>query len=86
MQVHVWQGDLKLPTDPAKLKQAYEATEPATDGLFRTLYASALLAEGHKDEAKKLAARWPLPDSAGETVLQSLVFPKYLALRRMLNL
>jgi tetratricopeptide (TPR) repeat protein len=86
MQIRVWGGDLKLPTDLAELKLAYESAAPNADGLFRTLYAEALLANGKKDEAKKLAARWPLPDNAGDPVLQSLVFPKYTALRRILGL
>jgi tetratricopeptide (TPR) repeat protein len=85
-QVRVWRGEAKLPSDLDQLKKAYEASQPSSDGLFRTLYAEALLAHGNKDEAKRLAARWPLPDNAGPPVLQSLVFPKYIALRRMLSL
>jgi Flp pilus assembly protein TadD len=86
VEARIWRGDMKLPSDLAELKRAYLATEPSTDGLFRTLYAEALFANGDKDEAKKLAVRWPLPDSAGDPALQSLVFPKYLALRRILGL
>ena len=86
VEIKVWRGEVKLPSDADQLKRAYDATDPSADGLFRTLYASALAASGNKDEAKKLAARWPLPDSAGDPVLQSLLFPKYLALRRMLGL
>jgi Tfp pilus assembly protein PilF len=86
LQVHVWQGEMKLPTDLAQLKKAYETAEPSADGLYRTIYAEALAAAGNKDEAKKLAARWPLPDNAGDLALHSLVFPKYLALRRILGL
>jgi tetratricopeptide (TPR) repeat protein len=85
-QLRVWRGELKLPTGLEELKKAYEVAQPVSDGLYRTLYAEALLANGQKDEAKKLAARWPLPDNAGDPVLQSLVFPKYLALRRILGL
>jgi tetratricopeptide (TPR) repeat protein len=86
VEIRVWRGDMKLPTDLDALKRAYESSEPSADGLFRTLYAEALLANGKKDDAKKLAARWPLPDNAGDPVLQSLVFPKYIALRRILGL
>ena len=86
VQIRIWRGDVKLPTDINELKRAYEGSQPSADGLFRTLYAEALLAQGNKEEAKKLAARWPLPDNAGEPVLQSLVFPKYIALRRILGL
>jgi Tfp pilus assembly protein PilF len=86
VQARVWRGDFKLPTDLAGLKQAYGSSEPASDGLFRTLYAEALFASGQKNEAKTLAARWPLPDNAGDPLLHTLVFPKYLALRRILGL
>ncbi len=86
MQIRVWNGDMKLPSDLAQLKKVYEQTEPSADGLYRTIYADALAASGNKDEAKKLAARWPLPDNAGDPALHSLVFPKYLALRRILGL
>jgi tetratricopeptide (TPR) repeat protein len=86
VQIRVWRGDMKLPSGVDELKRAYESSEPSADGLIRTLYAAALLANGQKDDAKKLGARWPLPDNAGEPVLQSLVFPKYIALRRILGL
>jgi tetratricopeptide (TPR) repeat protein len=86
VQAKVWRGEIKLPSDPAQWKKAYEATNPTADGLFRALYAEALAAAGNREEAKKLVARWPLPDNAGDAVLQSLVFPKFIALRRMLNL
>jgi len=69
-----------------QLKQGYEATLPAADGFYRTFYAEELLRQGKREEAKKLAARWPLPDSADEPVFQSLVFPKYIELRRILGL
>jgi tetratricopeptide (TPR) repeat protein len=86
IQVRVWRGEIKVPLNLDQLKKAYESSQPSADGLFRTLYAEALLASGSKDEAKKLAARWPLPDNAGDPALHSLVFPKYLALRRILGL
>lgn len=84
VQLQIWQGAVHLGLDP--LKQAYEATQPSVDGFYRTFYADELLKQGKKEEAKKLAARWPLPESAGEPVLQSLVFPKYVELRRILGL
>jgi tetratricopeptide (TPR) repeat protein len=86
VQIRVWDGDVKLPTDLPQLKKAYETADPSADGLYRTIYAEALAAGGSKDEAKKLATRWPLPDNAGDPVLHALVFPKYLALRRILGL
>jgi tetratricopeptide (TPR) repeat protein len=86
VEVRIWRGEAKLPSNLDELKRAYDATEPSSDGLFRTIYAEALVANGQKDEAKTLIARWPLPDNAGDPILQSLVFPKYLALRRILGL
>jgi tetratricopeptide (TPR) repeat protein len=84
VQLQVWQGAVHLGLD--RLKLAYEGTQPSADGFYRTFYADELLRQGKKEEAKKLAARWPLPDSAGDAVLQSLVFPKYVELRRILGL
>jgi tetratricopeptide (TPR) repeat protein len=84
LQFEVWQRPIHPGLD--QLKQAYEATQPSSDGFYRTFYADELLRQGKKEEARKLAARWPLPDSAGEPVLQSLVFPKYVELRRILGL
>jgi tetratricopeptide (TPR) repeat protein len=87
VQLRVWNGQFEMRfKDPSQLKQEYEATQPAADGFYRTFYADELLRQGNKEEAKKLAARWPLPDSAGEPALQSLVFPKFIELRRILGL
>jgi Flp pilus assembly protein TadD len=74
----------------AGLKMLYERTPPPEDSQARVLYAWALTESGHKDEAAKLLAWWPLP---GETpnpsleflVFESLVYPKFLELRRALG-
>jgi hypothetical protein len=84
-QLAVWKDPSKLPQDLAALKQAYERTPPAVDGLPRVLYAAALAKAGQKDEAKKLIALWPLPGAESDPLLQSLVFPKYLELKRELK-
>ena len=84
VQLQIWQRPIHPSLD--QLKQAYEATLPSSDGFYRTFYADELLRQGKKEEAQKLAGRWPLPDSAGEPVLQALVFPKYVELRRILGL
>jgi tetratricopeptide (TPR) repeat protein len=86
LQLQVWQSPIAVRVDRAQLKQLYESAPPSGDGFYRTLLAEELLREGNKEEAKKLAARWPLPDSVADPVVQSLVFPKYLALRRILGL
>ena len=87
LQARVWRGEIAVPLRTwTQLKKAYDNTTPTADGLFRTLYAEALISQGKNDEAKKLAARWPLPDSAGDAVLHPLVFPKYIAVRRILGL
>jgi tetratricopeptide (TPR) repeat protein len=84
-QLIVWKDLSKLPSDPAQLKPLYERTPPALDGITRVLYASALMQAGKKDEAKKLLELWPLPGLEGDPLLQSLLFPKYLELRRELG-
>ena len=58
---------------------------PAADGLPRTLYAGALAQAGRADEARALLRLWPLPDSPGDPVLQSLLYPKFLELRKSLG-
>ena len=84
-QLVLWKDLSKLPSDPAQLKQVYERTSPALDGITRVLYASALVQAGQKAEAKKLLELWPLPGLDGDPLLQSLLFPKYLELRRQLG-
>jgi Flp pilus assembly protein TadD len=84
-QLALWKDLSKLPQDPAALKQAYERTPPTADSLSRVLYAAALAQAGQKDEARKLIALWPLPGADSDPLLQSLVFPKYLQLKRELK-
>jgi len=66
------------------LRQTYERTPPATDGLVRTLYASALLQAGQKDEARKLVERWPLPEGS-DSFFQAIMYPRFLELRKALK-
>jgi hypothetical protein len=84
-QLALWKDLSKLPQDPAALKQAYERAPPTADGVSRVLYAAALADAGQKDEARKLIALWPRPGSDSDPLLQSLVFPKYLELKRELK-
>jgi Flp pilus assembly protein TadD len=89
MQLSVWTKPYKMHVYDATLilEQLYRDAQPAADGLYRTFYAEELLDRGDREAAKKLLARWPLPDpGSDERVLQSLVFPKYLELRRILGL
>jgi Flp pilus assembly protein TadD len=82
----VWRGEVKPPEDTEQLRNLYLGTNPAADGLPRTLYAAALLRSGKKDEAKTVLQQWPLPESAGDPLLQSLVYPLYLELREKLQM
>jgi tetratricopeptide (TPR) repeat protein len=82
-QIAVWKDPAAIPADLAMLQQAYEHADPVNDGLVRTFYAAALLKAGRKDEARAVAARWPLP-ALGENLLQSLMYPQYLELRKAL--
>jgi len=84
-QLAVWKDPSKLPHDPARLKQEYEKTTPAADGIPRVFYAAALAEAGQKDEARKLIALWPLPGLDNDPLIQSFVFPKYLELKRELK-
>ena len=83
-QLRVWSNAEALPEDLEKLKQTYEHSSPVEDGLPRTLYAEALLRAGKRDEARALLQRWPLP-VRDETPLQSLLYPKFLELRKQLS-
>jgi tetratricopeptide (TPR) repeat protein len=81
-QIEVWKNSSNLPHDPAALKTAYEHTPPTQDGLVRTLYARTLLEAGKKDEARKLVALWPLPESGGDPAYQAFLFPKFMEVRK----
>jgi Tfp pilus assembly protein PilF len=82
-QIAVWNDSAAFPGDLPMLQQAYEHADPVNDGLVRTFYAAALLKAGRKDEARGIAARWPLPP-LGDSLLQSLMYPQYLELRKAL--
>jgi tetratricopeptide (TPR) repeat protein len=82
-QIAVWNDPAAIPTDLAMLQQAYERADPVNDGLVRTFYAAALLKAGRKDDARAMAARWPLP-ALGDSLVQSLMYPQYLELRKAL--
>jgi tetratricopeptide (TPR) repeat protein len=85
-QLAIWRGVESPPKDREALKNLYEQTPPAFDGQVRTFYAAALLDAGKTDEAKKLLTLWPLPETGGDPLLQSLVFPRFLELRRTVGL
>ncbi len=82
-QLAIWQGSFQLSDDLATLQQKYEESQPAADGQIRVFYAAALLKAGRKDDAKKLLTRWPLPgESGGDPMLESLLFPQFIELRK----
>jgi tetratricopeptide (TPR) repeat protein len=82
----VWRGEAHIPDDLNQLRAAYESTNPAADGLPRTLYAAALLRAGKSGEARALLKLWPLPESASDSLLQSLMYPRFLELRKALKI
>jgi hypothetical protein len=59
----------------------YRETNPSVDGQIRTLLAWADVETGRIEEARKLVQIYPLPLSAGDPVLASLIFPRFLYLR-----
>jgi tetratricopeptide (TPR) repeat protein len=81
----VWRGEAHVPDDLAQLKTIYQNANPAADGLPRTLYAAALVKAGKAEEARALLKIWPLPESTSDNFLQSLMYPRFLDLRRTLN-
>jgi len=82
----VWRGDAHIPDDLAQVRTVYQNTNPAADGLPRTLYAAALVKTGRADEARALLKLWPLPESASDNLLQSLTYPRFLELRKALKI
>jgi tetratricopeptide (TPR) repeat protein len=84
-QRSVWRGEVRPPEDLSQLKALFESTNPAADGLARTLYAAALARAGKAQEARALLKLWPLPDSPGDPLFQSLLYPKFLELRKTLG-
>jgi len=84
-QLAVWNA--KIAVDEAALRQKYERTPPTSDGQARVFYAEALVAAGKMAEARPLLTRWPLPDEhGGDPLLESLLFPKFLELRKQAGL
>ena len=82
----VWRGETHIPDDLNQLKTVYQNTNPAADGLPRTLYAAALVRAGMVDEARALLKLWPLPEFASDSLLQSLMYPRFLELRKALRI
>jgi tetratricopeptide (TPR) repeat protein len=83
-QLLVWQNVDGLVRDPGALQRAYLNAPPSSDGLVRTLYANALWRAGRNDEAAKLIALWPLPET-GDPLVQSVQFPMFQAVRNGLG-
>jgi tetratricopeptide (TPR) repeat protein len=81
----VWRGEAHVPDDLNQLRALYLATNPSADGLPRTLYAAALVKAGKADEARALLKLWPVPEATSDNLLQSLMYPRFLDLRRMLS-
>ncbi len=82
----VWRGEAHIPDDLNQLKAVYQNTNPAADGLPRTLYAAALVKAGKTDEARAMLKLWPLPEFASDNLLQSLMYPRFLELRKALGI
>jgi len=83
-QMSVWKGQITPPKDLATLERLFQSTTALNDGMPRVFYAEALAAAGRNEEARRLMKLWPLPQE-GEPVFQSLVFGKFVALRKALG-
>jgi len=82
-QIQVWNNPQSIPSDLANLEKAYQHAIPTSDGLLRTLYADALVRAGRKDDARSLVKLWPLPEQTD--LLQALMYPKFIELRKTLQ-
>ncbi len=85
-QLIIWKNAARLPDSLDALRVAYFATQPALDGIERMLYASALVKSGKESEARILLKRWPLPENSRQPEIETIVFPKYLELRKTLGI
>ncbi len=85
-QLGLWQNLARLPTDVDKLRTAYFSVPPGQDGVERVLYGAALVAAGKEADAKAILTRWPVPENTREPEFDSVIFPKYLELRKQLQL
>jgi len=82
-QLQVWNNPQSVPSNLAELESGYQHSIPTSDGLVRTLYADALVRAGRKDEARSLVKLWPLPEQTD--LLQALMYPKFIELRKTLQ-
>ncbi len=85
-QLGLWQNVSRLPSDPDKLRTAYFSTPPGQDSTVRVLYAAALVQAGKDADARTILSRWPLPEASREPEFDSVIYPKYLELRKKLQL
>jgi len=73
---------LALDSHPAEaiplLEHVVAAADPGEDGEPRAMLASALLAAGRGDEARRLLRQMPLPLSSGPNTFAALMFPRWL--------
>jgi tetratricopeptide (TPR) repeat protein len=82
-QLQVWSNPASIPSDLAVLEKEYRRSSPVTGGLVRTLYAEALVRAGRTQDARSLVNRWPLPEQ--NDLLQALMYPKFIELRKTLQ-
>lgn len=63
------------------LEATYRGTSPVLDGQIRTFLAWAEEGTGDVQSARRLLQTYPLPLSSGDPVLASMMFPRFLFLR-----
>ena len=74
-----------LETSPSSRRSMKAPIRPPT-GFRGVLYAAELARAGKSEEARALLKLWPLPEPVGDPLLQSLVYPQFLELRRQLGI
>ena len=85
-QLTIWKNADRLPFGLEALRTIYLSTTPAQDGIERALYAAALIGAGKEAEARTILKRWPLPENSSQPEIDTIVFPRYLALRKKLQM
>jgi len=73
---------LVLDAHPAEaiplLEHVVASAQPGEDGEPRAMLASAMMAAGRQNDARKLLRQMPLPLSSGPSTFAALVFPRWL--------
>ena len=85
-QRSVWRGEVRPPEDLEQLKGYLRARIRRWMGCRARFTRRRWRRPGRSDEARALLKTWPLPESAADPLLQSLLYPQFLELRKTLGI